>query len=160
MDRLLELLRADARTPLESLAKQLGEPIAAVAARVADYEKRGVIRGYHALINADLVDDDESVRAVIEMRVRPAQDGGFDRIANRVGRFDQVESMYLMSGGFDLLLIVRGRNLQEVARFVSSKLANMEGVLSTSTHFMLKTYKDQGVLLERIDDEQRLPITP
>ena len=160
MDRLLELLRADARTPLESLAKQLGEPAAAVAARVADYEKRGVIRGYNALINTDLVDDDESVRAVIEMRVRPAQDGGFDRIANRVGRFDQVESMYLMSGGFDLLLIVRGRNLQEVARFVSSKLANMEGVLSTSTHFMLKTYKDQGVLLERIDDEQRLPITP
>ena len=159
MERLLQLLKANARTPTESLAKQLGEPAADVEARLRDYEARGIIRGYQALINTELLDDD-NVRAVIELRIRPAQDGGFDRIANRVGRFDEVESMFLMSGGYDLLLFVRGRNLQEVARFVSSKLANMEGVLSTATHFMLKTYKDQGVLLERLNHDERLQVSP
>ena len=159
MERLLELLKANARTPVESLARQLGEPAADVEARLRDYEKRGIIRGYQALINTERLDDD-SVRAVIELRIRPAQDGGFDRLANRVGRFDEVESMFLMSGGYDLLLFVRGRNLQEVARFVSSKLANMEGVLSTATHFMLKTYKDQGVLLERLNHDERLQVSP
>jgi DNA-binding Lrp family transcriptional regulator len=159
MDRLLELLKTNARAPLDSLAQQLGESPEAVAARVADYEKRGVIRGYQTVIDTERVDDG-SVRAVIELRIRPAQDGGFDRLANRVGRFDQVESMFLMSGGFDLLLFVKGRNLQEVAQFVSSKLANMEGVLSTSTHFMLKTYKDQGVLLESVDHDERLQVAP
>ena len=159
MERLLELLKTNARTPVESLARQLGEPAADVEARLRDYEKRGVIRGYQALINTERLDDD-SVRAVIELRIRPAQDGGFDRLANRIGRFDEVESMFLMSGGYDLLLFVRGRNLQEVARFVSSKLANMEGVLSTATHFMLKTYKDQGVLLERLNHDERLQVSP
>ena len=159
MERLLELLKANARTPVESLARQLGEPAADVEARLRDYEKRGIIRGYQALINTERLDDD-SVRAVIELRIRPAQDGGFDRLANRVGRFDEVESMFLMSGGYDLLLFVRGRNLQEVARFVSSKLANMEGVLSTATHFMLKTYKDQGVMLEQWNHDERLQVTP
>ena len=86
--------------------------------------------------------------------------GGFDKIANRIGRFAQVESMFLMSGGYDLLLFVKGRNLQEVAQFVSSKLANMEGVLGTATHFRLKTYKDQGVLMENYDDDERLKVTP
>jgi len=153
------LLKANARTPVESLARQLGEPAADVEARLRDYEKRGIIRGYQALINTERLDDD-SVRAVIELRIRPAQDGGFDRLANRVGRFDEVESMFLMSGGYDLLLFVRGRNLQEVARFVSSKLANMEGVLSTATHFMLKTYKDQGVMLEQWNHDERLQVSP
>jgi len=159
MERLLELLKTNARTPVESLARQLGEPAADVEARLRDYEKRGIIRGYQALINTERLDDD-SVRAVIELRIRPAQDGGFDRLANRVGRFDEVESMFLMSGGYDLLLFVRGRNLQEVARFVSSKLANMEGVLSTATHFMLKTYKDQGVMLEQWNHDERLQVSP
>jgi len=159
MERLLDLLKANARTPVESLARQLGEPAADVEARLRDYEKRGIIRGYQALINTERLDDD-SVRAVIELRIRPAQDGGFDRLANRVGRFDEVESMFLMSGGYDLLLFVRGRNLQEVARFVSSKLANMEGVLSTATHFMLKTYKDQGVMLEQWNHDERLQVSP
>ncbi|MGI6100679.1 MAG: Lrp/AsnC family transcriptional regulator [Kiritimatiellia bacterium] len=159
MDRLLELLKTNARTSIETLAKQLGEPEADVAARLRDYEARGVIRGYQAVINTDLLDDD-SVRAVIELRIRPTQDGGFDRIANRIGRFSEVESMYLMSGSYDLLLFVKGRNLQEVGRFVSSKLANMEGVLSTATHFMLKTYKDHGVMMEQWNHDERLQISP
>ena len=159
MDRLLYLLKNSARTPTEALAQQLDETTEAVAARIADYEQRGIIRGYQALINDTLIEDD-SVRAVIELRIRPTQDGGFDRLANRIGRFDQVESMFLVSGGFDLLLFVKGRNLQEVAQFVSSKLASMDGVISTSTHFMLKTYKDQGVQIDRMDHDERLQVSP
>ena len=159
MDRLLYLLKNSARTPTEALAQQLDETTEAVAARIADYEQRGIIRGYQALINDALIEDD-SVRAVIELRIRPTQDGGFDRLANRIGRFDQVESMFLVSGGFDLLLFVKGRNLQEVAQFVSSKLASMDGVISTSTHFMLKTYKDQGVQIDRMDHDERLQVSP
>lgn len=159
MERLLEILKSDARISLEALAEQLGEDVACVAERIDDYEKRGVIRAYHAVINTELVEDD-SVRAVIELRISPTQDVGFDRIANRIARFEQVESMFLVSGGYDLLLFVKGRNLQEVARFVSAKLASMDGVLSTSTHFMLKTYKDHGVMLEQTDHDERLKITP
>ena len=159
MDRLLELLREDARRSPGQLAEMLGEGEDAVRARVAKYEADGVIRGYQALVNPDLVEEDV-VHADIELRIRPTQDGGFDRIANRIGRFSQIESMFLMSGGYDLLLFVKGRNLQEVAKFVSSRLATMEGVLSTATHFMLKTYKDQGVLMENFDDDDRLKVTP
>lgn len=159
MDRLLDLLHEDARMSAAQLASMLGEEVESVKARMAAYEKEGVIRGYQALINHDLLDEN-TVHAVIELRIRPAQDGGFDKIANRIGRFAQVESMFLMSGGYDLLLFVKGRNLQEVAQFVSSKLANMEGVLGTATHFRLKTYKDQGVLMENYDNDERLKVTP
>ena len=100
------------------------------------------------------------VHAVIELRITPQRDCGFGKIAERVAKFEQVEACFLMSGGYDLLLFVRGRNLQEVAQFVSSKLANMEGVLGTATHFRLKTYKDQGVLMENYDDDERLKVTP
>ena len=159
MDRLLDLLHEDARMSAAQLASMLGEEVESVKARMAAYEKEGVIRGYQALINHDMLDEN-TVHAVIELRIRPAQDGGFDKIANRIGRFAQVESMFLMSGGYDLLLFVKGRNLQEVAQFVSSKLANMEGVLGTATHFRLKTYKDQGVLMENYDNDERLKVTP
>ena len=159
MDRLLDLLHEDARRSVAQMATMLGESVEAVQKRLADYEKRGVIRGYQAVVNSDILDDGV-VHAVIELRIRPAQDGGFDKIANRIGRFSQVESMFLMSGAYDLLLFVRGRNLQEVAQFVSSKLANMEGVLGTATHFRLKTYKDQGVLMENYDNDERLQVTP
>lgn len=159
MDRLLDLMRGDPRLSPETLSSLLGEDVSSVKARIADYEKRGIIRGYQTLINPDLLEEN-FVKAVIELRIRPAQDGGFDKIANRVGRFSEVESMFLMSGGYDLLLFVKGKNLQEVAKFVSSKLAIMEGVLSTATHFMLKTYKDQGVLMERFDDDDRLQVAP
>ena len=159
MERLLELLREDARRTPAQLATLLDEDAGEVASRVAKYEADGVIRGYQAVINTDLVEEDV-VHAVIELRITPNREHGFDKIANRIGRFSQVESMFLMSGAYDLLLFVRGRNLQEVAQFVSSKLANMEGVLGTATHFRLKTYKDQGVLMENYDNDERLKVTP
>lgn len=159
MERLLQLLHEDARRTPAQLAALLGDSEADVRSRIAKYEADGVIRGYQALVNTDLVDED-AVRAVIELRIAPTREEGFDKISNRIGRFSQVESMFLMSGGYDLLLFVKGRNLQEVAKFVSSRLATMDGVLSTATHFMLKTYKDQGVLMENFDDDDRLKVSP
>lgn len=159
MDRLIDLLRANARESVENMARMLDQPVEAVTAAIEEYERNGVIRGYQAMVNDDLLGV-EQVRAVIELRIRPEREGGFDRLARRIGRFPQVVSMFLMSGGYDLLLFVKGRNLQEVAGFVSAKLANIDGVISTSTHFMLKTYKDQGVLMENDGHDERLQVSP
>lgn len=159
MDRLLELMREDARRTPAELAALLGTAEDEVRARIGKYEADGVIRGYQAIVNTDLVEED-IVHAVIELKISPTREGGFDKIAGRIARFSQVDSMFLMSGGYDLLLFVKGRNLQEVAKFVSSRLATMEGVLSTATHFMLKTYKDQGVLMENTEDDDRLKVSP
>ena len=159
MEALLQLLRKNARESTADLAGMLGTTPAAVQAKIVEYERQGVIRGYRAVINEDLAGDGD-VRAVIELRIRPEHSGGFDRIAQRIGQFPQVEELFLMSGGYDLLLFVRGRNLQEVANFVSSELASLNGVLATATHFMLKTYKDQGILMETAQHDDRLQVAP
>lgn len=160
MDALINLLKQNARESDETLAQMLNTTVADVRARITALETSGVIRAYQAVVNADAIEDNNDVCAVIELRIRPEREGGFDRIAQRIGRFPQVISMFLMSGGFDLLLFVKGRNLQEVAGFVSGKLAPIDGVLSTATHFMLKTYKDQGVLMTGEEHDQRLQICP
>ena len=159
MDALLELLKKNARESDAILAKELNTTEEDIRARVAAYEADGVIRGFQAVLNTDRLESAD-VRAVIELRIRPEREGGFDRIANRISKFPQVESMFLMSGGFDLLLIVKGKSLQEVANFVSARLAPLDGVLSTATHFMLKTYKDQGVLMESEPHDDRLQVCP
>lgn len=161
MEPLLKLLKQNAREPNGVLAKELGIPEAEVVEKIAAYEKEGVIRGFHALINPDRLEEDNEVRAVIEVRVRPSREGGFDQMATRLSKFDHVESLFLMSGGYDLLLFVKGKSLQEVANFVSARLAPIDGVLSTATHFMLKTYKDEGVLMEGEDNkDDRLQVSP
>ena len=144
---------------LESIAQMLGTTAAEIRARIADYEKRGVIRGYQAVLNEDQLDLGK-VTAVIEVKVTPQREGGFDTIAQRLSRFPEVRSSYLMSGTYDLLLFVEGRTLREVAAFVSEHLATPEGVLSTSTHFMLKTYKRLGVLMEQESSDERLSVSP
>lgn len=159
MDELLKLLQANALESHENLARQLSLSPADVARRIADYEKTGVIRGYQAVLNEDQLDLDK-VTAVIEVKVTPEREGGFDHIAERVSRFPEVRSAYLMSGTYDLLLFVEGRNLREVASFVSERLSPLEGVLSTSTHFMLKTYKRLGVLMHQDSSDERLSVTP
>ncbi len=159
MDALLDLLKKNARESDATLAKLLGTTEQEVRARIAAYEQEGVIRGFQALLNTDRLDTND-VRAVIELRIRPEREGGFDRVAARIGKFPQVESMYLMSGAYDLLLFVKGASLQEVANFVSARLAPLGGVLSTATHFMLKTYKDQGVLMESEPHDDRLQVCP
>ena len=159
MDELLKLLQNNALESREHIASMLNVPLAEVGQRIADYEKRGVIRGYQAILNEDQLDLD-TVTAVIEVKVTPQREGGFNTIAQRISRFPEVRSAYLMSGTYDLLLFVDGRNLREVAAFVSERLSPLEGVVSTSTHFMLKTYKRHGVLMHQDSSDERLSITP
>jgi DNA-binding Lrp family transcriptional regulator len=159
MDALLDLLRKNAREPEEALARMLATTTPAVRERIAAYERQGVICGYRTVVDEERTGADD-VRAVIELRVRPEHTGGFDRLARRIGEFPQVESLFLMSGGYDLLLFVRGRNLRELASFVSAELASLDGVLATGTHFMLKTYKDQGILMGNDNHDDRLQVSP
>ena len=159
MDEILKLLQGNALETRENIAKQLNLPVAEVAKRIAGYEKAGVIRGYQAILNEDKLDLD-TVTAVIEVKVTPQREGGFNNIAERISKFPEVRSAYLMSGTYDLLLFVEGRNLREVASFVSERLSPLEGVISTSTHFMLKTYKRLGVLMHQDSPEERLSVSP
>jgi len=159
MDALLKLLKKNARESDATLAKELNTTAEDIRARIATYEQEGVIRAFQAILNEDRLNTTD-VRAVIELRIRPEREGGFDRVANRISKFPQVESMFLMSGAYDLLLFVKGGSLQELANFVSARLAPLDGVLSTATHFMLKTYKDQGVLMESEPHDDRLQVCP
>jgi DNA-binding Lrp family transcriptional regulator len=159
MDELLKILQTNALQSREDIARMLGVPAAEIQQRVADYEKQGVIRGYQAILDEDKLALDK-VTAVIEVKVTPQREGGFDTIAERISRFPEVTSAYLMSGAYDLLLFVEGRTLREVAGFVSERLSPLEGVLSTSTHFMLKTYKRLGVRMQSQDIDERLSISP
>ena len=159
MDELLNILKTNARTSVEDIAKMIRTTPADAAARIAAYEKAGTIRGYRALVNDDHLPDD-TVTAVIEVKVQPEREGGFDPIARRISGFPEVVNMHLMSGKFDLLLFVTGRNLREVASFVSERLATLDGVLSTGTHFMLKTYKQDGVLMDGERTDDRLQVSP
>lgn len=159
MDDLLKLLQQNARETPANLARLLNIPESEVLSRIAAYEQSGVIRGYQALINKDQLDLD-LVYAAIEIKITPEREGGFNRLAERLSRFSEVESLYLMSGTYDLLAFVGGRNLKEVALFVSEKLATCEGIVSTATHFMLKTYKEHGVLMEEREKDERLQVSP
>ncbi|MFO7535760.1 MAG: Lrp/AsnC family transcriptional regulator [Kiritimatiellia bacterium] len=159
MDELLKVLRLNAMESPEDLARQLNVTPDEIRAKIRDYSKQGVIRGYHAIVNEEALELD-IVRAVIEVRITPEREGGFDRLASRIGRFDEVDSLYLMSGGYDLLVFVSGRTLKEVAAFVAAKLSTMEGVLSTATHFLLKTYKEHGILMEAKETNERLQVSP
>lgn len=158
-DPLLELLRRKARFTHQELADLLSIDKVDVAKRLADWEKDGTIRGYHAVIDPEAAGD-TSVSAFIEVKVTPERGGGFDRLAMRIARFEQVVSCYLASGGYDLMVVVEGRDLREVARFVSEKLSSMEGVLSTATHFRLKTYKESGFIFEQEAATERLAVAP
>ena len=159
MDPLLKLLEEHALRSPDDLSKMLDLAPAEVKRRIKQYEDDKVILGYKAVINDDKIDSN-LVKAVIEVRIQPEREGGFDRIAKRIGRFDEVTSLFLMSGGYDLLIFVEGRSLREVAQFVAEKLATLEGVNSTATHFMLRTYKEQGVLMEGGEEFEQLKISP
>jgi DNA-binding Lrp family transcriptional regulator len=159
MDELIKLLLQNGRETPANLARMLATTESAVCERIQAYEKQGVIRGYQAIVNADRLDLDQ-VRAVIEIKITPEREGGFNRLAERLGKFPEVEALYLMSGTYDLLAFVVGRDLKEVAFFVSEKLATIEGIVSTATHFMLKTYKEHGVMMEEKEKHERLKVSP
>ena len=159
MDPLLKLLHENAALKPAQLAAMLNTSEADVAARIKAYETDQVIIGYRTVLNEDKLDRD-LVRAVIEVKITPERGGGFDRLAERIAKYREVESCRLMSGGYDLMVVVKGNNLREVASFVSEKLATVQGVISTATHFMLKAYKEQGILMQREQNEERLAVTP
>ena len=159
MDPLLRLLEENALATHETLAAQLATTPADVKHRIKQLEHDRVILAYKAI-----VDDERAkrnvVRAVIEVRITPEREGGFDRIAHRIAQHREVQTCYLMSGGYDLLVFIEGSTLQDVAGFVSEKLSTLPGVLSTATHFNLKTYKVQGVLRDNVVNEERLKVSP
>lgn len=159
IDPLLQLLRRQARHSHEELAQILSLTPEEVSARVGAWEKDGTILGYQTVIHPDMAGD-RSVAAFIEVKVTPERGGGFDRLAMRIARFDQVTSCYLTSGGYDLMVVVEGDDLRDVARFVSEKLSTLDGVLSTATHFRLKTYKENDFLFEREAPGERLAVAP
>src|SRR5512137_1099758 len=159
MEQLLKLLRDNAALAPAQLAPMLNLSEAEVTARIKAYEKDEVILGYRTILNEEKLGVDQ-VRAVIEVKITPERGGGFDRLAERIARYDEVKSCCLMSGAYDLLVVVEGESLKEVAMFVSQKLSTIQGVLSTATHFILKPYKHEGVLMKPERHEERLPVAP
>lgn len=146
MDKLLELLSENSSFTNKELALMLGEPEDYIAAQIKEYEQNGIIKGYQALVDWEKVPD-AMVTAIIELKVTPKKETGFDEIAKQIMAFDEVSSMYLMAGSFDLSVFVNGKTMQDVASFVARKLSCIDGVIATATHFMLKAYKIGGVSL-------------
>jgi DNA-binding Lrp family transcriptional regulator len=156
---ILDLLKEDARRSAELLATLLGCDRAEVEKAIAELEADKVIVKYATVVNWGKVDDDK-VTALIEVQITPERGRGFDAIAERIYLYPEVKSVYLMSGAYDLLVEIEGATLKEVASFVSSKLSSIDRVLSTKTHFILKKYKQDGVIFEDHEDDQRLLISP
>ncbi len=154
MDKLLKLLENDSSLTAEQLAVMLDKEVGDIKKLISKYEKEGVILGYKTLIDWDKTER-EYVSALIELKVIPQRDGGFDSIAEKIYNYPEVQSVYLMSGGFDLALIIEGRTMKEVAYFVAQKLAPLENISSTATHFVLKKYKDKGVVYDKPEIDVR-----
>ena len=160
MNEILEILEKDARTSAEEIAKMLGMKARAVKAAIKKFEKEGVILKYKTIVNKELVRDEHSdVRALIEVRITPKKNLGFDYLAERIYQFPEVNACYLMSGTYDLLVVVEGKDIHTVSDFVSSKLAPMENVRGTVTHFILKKYKEDGDILRQAKRDKREAIS-
>jgi DNA-binding Lrp family transcriptional regulator len=159
MDPLIQLLRQNARTSNGDLARELNLTESVVAERIAKLEADGVVLGYQAVVDPQKALG-AMVTAVVEVKITPERGGGFDRLAARIAKFSEVQSCYLMSGGYDLLVVLEGGTLQELASFIAEKLSTIKGVISTATRFRLKTYKENGVSLTREPKPQRLAVTP
>ena len=154
MNRILEILRKDARITNAEIATMTGLSEAAVAAEIKKLEDEKIILGYKPLINTDKLSPD-AVSALIELKVTPSAGEGFDAIASRIYCYEQVHHLYLMSGAYDLAVFVDGKTIKDVAMFVSEHLSQMDSVISTSTHFMLKTYKREGVIFDEVGRDDR-----
>jgi DNA-binding Lrp family transcriptional regulator len=159
MDEILEILEKDARTSVEDIAKMLKKSLESIKKAIKKYEKEGVILKYKAVVNKELIKEDREVRALIEVNIIPQKDVGFDKIAERIYSFPEVSSFYLVSGTYDLLVVVEGKDLLTVSRFVSEKLAPLENVKGTVTHFLLKKYKEDGVVLKHREENKRIAIS-
>ncbi|WZL80656.1 Lrp/AsnC family transcriptional regulator [Vallitaleaceae bacterium 9-2] len=158
-EQLLYALENHSKRTVKDLAAMFGTSEDIISQELTQMEKERIICGYHALINWDKTNTDK-VTALIEVRVTPQRGEGFDKIARRIYMFEEVKSVYLMSGGFDLTVIIEGATMKEVALFVGQKLAPLDSVLSTATHFVLKKYKDYGVIFEEERKDERMAVTP
>ena len=160
MKPIIKLLLEGGSLNTAQMAQVLNLSEAELHGQLDALKNDGVLLGFRPVMNLAL-EDAELVRAVIEVRITPERGGGFNRLAERISRFDEVESCHLISGGYDLLVFVNGASLQKVAAFVSEKLSTLEGVLSTATHFMLRSYKENGFLLEgKTEENERLKVAP
>lgn len=158
-EKILGIIEKNAKLSVSDLAAILGEDADRVAAELSELEKEHIICGYHTLINWDKTND-ERVDALIEVKVTPQRGMGFDSIAERIYQYDEVDALYLMSGGYDFTVMIKGRTMKEVAGFVASKLSPMESVLSTATHFVLKRYKDHGTSIVKPRQDERMKVSP
>lgn len=156
---ILELLASNCRLTTEQIASMLDMPVEEVRRAIADLEARKVILGYRAMVNWEKVGRDR-VLAFIEIKVQPQREVGYQAVAERIYRHPDVKTLYLMSGAFDLAALVEGRTMQDVANFVATKLAPIEGVVSTTTHFVMQTYKEEGVVLDEYQKDRRLVVSP
>ncbi|MGN1345515.1 MAG: Lrp/AsnC family transcriptional regulator [Eubacteriales bacterium] len=154
MTDLLKLLENDARLSPESLARMLDKEVGDIKTMIENYENDGVILGYHTVIDWDKTNR-EYVCAMIEIKITPQRDRGYDHVAQKIYNYPEVESLYLMSGGFDLAVFIKGKTMREVAFFVAEKLAPIEDVISTSTHFVLRKYKDNGIVYGAVPVDER-----
>ncbi|MCA9395077.1 MAG: Lrp/AsnC family transcriptional regulator [Candidatus Omnitrophica bacterium] len=160
MEEILEILSKDARTTPAEIAKMVGKSESAVKTAIRKFEKNGTIVRYKTVIDSTKVKEAKNkVRALIEVSVSPQKNVGFDNVAERIYSFPEVTSCYLLSGAYDLLVIVEGEDLQTVSNFVAAKLSSMEAVRSTTTHFLLKKYKEDGYILEKKSKVKRLNIS-
>ena len=158
-EEILRLLEKNSRIDIKEIAILVGKTETEVANEIAQMDKEGIIRGYYTLINWDNTND-ERVSALIEVKVTPQRGIGFDKIAERISKFDEVKSVYLMSGGFDFTVILEEKTMKEIAQFVTSKLSTLDEVLNTATHFVLKKYKDYGVTMMEEHKDERMLVTP
>ncbi|MCQ2549963.1 MAG: Lrp/AsnC family transcriptional regulator [Lachnospiraceae bacterium] len=158
-EKILQIIEKNSRIDLKELAIILGQEEAAIVEEMQAMEQEGIICGYHTLIDWEKTDI-EKVNALIEVRVTPQRGQGFDNIAERIYKYPEVHAVYLISGGYDLLVSLEGKTLKEVSAFVSNKLSTLDSVLSTATHFVLKKYKDHGTVLAKKPVDERELITP
>jgi len=160
MNEVLKLLTEGERLNESQMAEILGMSEDLVKKQLSTLKEKGVLLGWIPVLNPE-ADAEMTVRGVIEVKITPEREGGFNRLAQRIARFDEVESCYLMSGSYDLLVVVRQSTLHKVASFVSKRLSTIEGIVSTATHFMLRAYKEQGFLIEEPkEDKERLDVSP
>lgn len=158
-EQILELLERNSRMTPAEIAVLLGSGEEVIAGEIKKMEEENIICGYNTLIDWDKTGAD-MITALIEVRVTPTRGQGFDNIAERIYNYPEVQSVYLISGGYDLLVILEGKTLKEVSHFVSSKLSTLDSVLSTATHFILKKYKDDGIIFDRKKKDERMLVEP
>ena len=157
-EQILTFLEKNSRIDLKELAVMLGSDETVILNEIQKMEEEHIICGYHTLIDWEKTSV-EKVTALIEVRVTPQRDQGFDKIAERIYNYPEVQSVYLISGGYDLMVILEGKTLREVSGFVSNKLSTLDTVISTATHFILKKYKDYGTILDKKEKDERMLVT-